>query len=392
MKITAVKAFAHAAPTPDMRGNGRNYSYVKIETDEGLVGWGECTCGTTSVLPMVEELGSMLIGEDPSQIERHWQRLFHCQHNIRGGIVHMAALSGIDIALWDLKGKAMGVPVYELLGGATRDRLWAYGRFDGHTPDKAATHARREVARGFTALKGDPFMSFGPEHTMPALREAAAIVLAVREAVGPDVELLIEAHGRLNLESATRVLDEIASARPYLIEEPLPPEDLRGLALLRGRTRVQIAAGERLLTKWSFAPLLQDRLIDIAQPDPAHAGGITEVRKIAALAETHQIAIQPHNPYGPINTLAAAHLNTALPNFLIMELIMEEGMHEWFSEATGAVFPAVIDGYFPIPPGPGLGFDIDENFIKRYPPVAEIFPSSYLRTARFPSRQGQDWR
>ncbi len=227
---------------------------------------------------------------------------------------------------------------------------------------------------------------------MPALREAAAIVLAVREAVGPDVELLIEAHGRLNLESATRVLDEIASARPYLIEEPLPPEDLRGLALLRGRTRVQIAAGERLLTKWSFAPLLQDRLIDIAQPDPAHAGGITEVRKIAALAETHQIAIQPHNPYGPINTLAAAHLNTALPNFLIMELIMEEGMHEWFSEATGAVFPAVIDGYFPIPPGPGLGFDIDENFIKRYPPVAEIFPSSYLRTARFPSRQGQDWR
>ena len=298
-----------------MRGDDRNYCYVKVETDSGLAGWGESSCGSLSVIKMVEELGSMLLGEDPACIERHWQRLYHCHHNIRGGIIHMAALSGIDIALWDLKGKALGVPVYELLGGKTRDRLWSYGRFDGATPAKAVEHALRETTRGLTALKGDPFMSHGPDHTNEAIRDAVAIVAAVRNAVGPDVELLIEAHGRLNVDSASRFLGQVASQRPYLIEEPLPPEDIEGLAVLRGRTDVQIAAGERMLGKWAFATLLERRLIDIAQPDPAHAGGITETRKIAALAETHHIAVQPHNPYGPINTLAAAHLNAALPNF-----------------------------------------------------------------------------
>jgi galactonate dehydratase len=392
MKITAVRALAHAAPTPDVRGNGRNYSYVKLETDEGLVGWGECTCGSLSVLKMVEELGTLLIGENPAQIERHWQRLFHCQHTIRGGIIHMAAVSGIDIALWDLRGKVLGVPVFELIGGAMRERLWAYGRFDGATPEKAADHARREVARGFTALKGDPFMSFGPHHTTEAVREAAAIVAAVRDAVGPDVELLIEAHGRLSLDSVTRFLAEVAPSRPYLIEEPLSPEDVRGLAQLRLRTQVQIAAGERLLSKWSFAPILEGRLIDIAQPDPAHAGGITELRKIAALAETHDIAVQPHNPYGPINTLAAAHLNTALPNFLIMEVIMEQGMHDWFGIATDAEFPTIEHGYFPVPTGTGLGFDIDEDFVRAHPPQPERFPSSYLGQARLGSPQGVTWR
>lgn len=392
MKITAVRAIAHAAPSPDMRGDDRNYCYVKIETDSGLAGWGEATCGSLAVVKMVEELGSMLLGEDPACIERHWQRLYHCQHNIRGGIIHMAALSGIDIALWDLKGKALGAPVYELLGGKIRDRLWSYGRFDGATPAKAVEHARRETARGFTALKGDPFMSHGPDHTAEAIRDAVAIVAAVRDSVGPDVELLIEAHGRLNVDSASRFLAQVAPYRPYLIEEPLPPEDIDGLTLLRGRTDVQIAAGERLLSKWAFAPLLERRLIDIAQPDPAHAGGITETRKIAALAETHHVAIQPHNPYGPINTLAAAHLNAALPNFLIMELIMEPGLHDWFDTVVGCEFPRVSEGYFPVPSTPGLGFDVDEATLGQNPPRPETFPSGYLRHARIGAPQLADWR
>lgn len=391
MKITRVRAFAHAAPTADMRGDGRNYCYVKVETDEGLHGWGESTCGSIAVVAMIEELGRDLEGHTPFTIEHHWQRLYHCHHNVRGGVIHMAALSGIDMALWDLKGKALGVPVYELLGGAVRDRLWCYGRFDGATPAAAVAHAKREVARGFTALKGDPFATWGPHLAAEGIDAAVGIVAAVREAVGPAVELLVEAHGRLNVPSATRFLEAAAATRPFFIEEPLAPEDIDGLAILAGRTRVPIATGERLLTKWAFAPLLARRLIDVAQPDPAHAGGITEVRKIAALAEAHHVAIQPHNPYGPVNTMAAAHLNAALPNFLIMELIMEPGMHDWFGRITKAPFPEPNDGHFPLPPGPGLGVDIDEAAIEALPPGPEKHPSSYLRHARLRSRQGIDW-
>ncbi|MBM3526317.1 MAG: mandelate racemase/muconate lactonizing enzyme family protein, partial [Alphaproteobacteria bacterium] len=297
MKITRIRPIAHAAPRRDMRGDGRNYVYVKIETDDGVHGWGEASCGSLAVVAMLEELGRELIGQDAGLIERHWQRLYHVHHNLRGGVIHMAALSGLDMALWDIRAKALGVALHALLGGRLRERLWCYGRFDGATPEAAAAHARREVARGFTALKGDPFRQRGPHLTPAALEAAAAIVRAVRAAVGPAVELLVEAHGRLTVAGATRFLDAIADTRPFLLEEPLPPEDIDGLALLRQNTKVQLAAGERILTKWGFRPLFERRLIDLAQPDPAHAGGITEMRKIAALAEAHHVWMQPHNPY-----------------------------------------------------------------------------------------------
>ena len=390
MKITSVRAIAHAAPNPDMRGDDRNYCYVKVETDEGLWGWGEATCGSLTVVPMVEELAPAIIGEDPFAIELIWQRLYHCQHNIRGGIIHMAALSGIDVALWDLMGKALGVPVHQLLGGAVRKELWCYSRFDGATPQAAAEHAEREVARGFTALKGDPFVNWGAHLEPAALKAAVATVAAVREAVGPDVELLIEAHGRLSLESATRFLGAVAVSRPFFIEEPLAPEDLEGLAKLSSRTSIPIATGERLLTKWAFAPLIERGLVDIVQPDPAHAGGITELRKIAAMAEAHHIAIQPHNPYGPVNTAAAAHLNAVFPNFLIMEVIKENGMHDWFEDIARG-FPQISDGYCAVPEGPGLGIDLDEEILKSLPPHPEKHPSGYLRHASIPSRQQTSW-
>jgi galactonate dehydratase len=391
MKIMAVQAFTHAAPTGDMRGDGRNYCYVKVETDDGRFGWGEATCGSASVAMMVEELGRYILGEDPLRTELLWQRMYNCQHNIRGGIIHMAALSGIDVALWDLKGKALGAPVYQLLGGATRDRLWSYGRFDGATPEAAAVHARREVARGFTALKGDPFTHRGPHLTAEALDAAVATVAAVREAVGPEVEILVEAHGRLSCDSAARFLAQIGPYRPMFVEEPLAPEDMEGLARLAQLSPVPLAAGERLLGKWAFAPLLERRLVAVAQPDPAHVGGITELRKIAALAEAHHVWIQPHNPYGPVNTLAAAHLNAVLPNFLIMELIMERGMHDWFAQVTGHPFPAPVEGHFPLPTGVGLGVEIDEAALARLPAAPESHPSSYLRHARLDSPQLNSW-
>lgn len=391
MKITTIRAVAHAAPSPDMRGEGRNYCYVKVETDEGLHGWGEASCGSLAVVPMVQELGAGLVGENPLATELLWQRMYNCSHNIRGGVIHMAALSGIDMALWDIKGKALGVPIHELLGGAVRDKLWCYGRFDGPTPDAAVQHAKRSVAQGYTALKGDPFVGRGSYLHPEALDAAVQTVLAVRDAVGPKVEVLIEAHGRLSLESATRFASAVASARPFFIEEPLVPEDLEGLALLRTRTAIPLATGERMLTKWAFAPLLERRLVDIVQPDPAHAGGITELRKIAAMAEAHHVWMQPHNPYGPVNTLAAAHLNATLPNFIIMELIMEPGMHDWFGQILTTPFPSPRDGYFPVPKAAGLGLDIDEDALAALPPVREAHPSSYLRHARVSSLQGNSW-
>jgi galactonate dehydratase len=391
MKITRIRAFAHAAPNPDMRGDGRNYCYVKVETDAGIHGWGEATCGSIAVVAMVEELGRMLVGSDPFAIEHAWQRLYHCHHNVRGGVIHMAAVSGIDVALWDIKGKALGVPVHALIGGAIRDRMWCYGRFDGPDPEAAAAHARREVARGFTALKGDPFSSWGPPLAARAIEAAVAIVAAVRDAVGPDIEILIEAHGRLSLGTATRFLGAVAEFKPFFIEEPLPPEDVEGLATLSTRTEVPIATGERLLTKWAAAPVLERRVVDVIQPDPAHAGGITEVRKIAALAEAHHVWVQPHNPYGPVNTMAAAHLNAVLPNFLIMEVIMEPGMHDWFGRILTTPVHAATDGHFPLPTAPGLGVDLDEAALLALPPTPETHPSSYLRHARLASRQGIDW-
>jgi len=391
MKISRVDVFAHAAPGQDMRGDQRNYVYVRISTNAGVTGWGEASCGTLAVCRMVEELGAELIGADPFRIERHWQRLYHFSHNVRGGVVHMAALSACDMALWDIKGKALGVPVYELLGGCTRDRLWCYSRFDGPDPARAVAHARREVARGYTALKADPFRQQGPHLSTAATDAAAAIVRAVREAVGPDVELLIEAHGRLTVASARRFLEAVSGTRPYLIEEPLPPEDIDGLKELRRHCPIAIAAGERTLSKWAARPLLESRLVDVIQPDPAHAGGFTELRKIAALAEAHNTWIQPHNPYGPVNTMAAAHLAATLPNFLIMELIFEHDMHQWFGQVARGDFPVPVDGHFPIPTGPGLGIEIDEAEIAKYPPVREARPSGYVRHAPLMSPQGIDW-
>ena len=391
MKVTSVRAIAHAAPVPDMRGDGRNYCYVKVETDEGVHGWGEATCGSLAVVPMVEELGRMLVGQDPFAIERNWQRLYNCQHNIRGGIVHMAALSGIDVALWDLKGKALDIPVYQLLGGATRDHLWCYSRYDGATPAAAVAHARREVACGFTALKADPFSGWGPQLSPQAIDAAVEIVAAVRDAVGRDVELMVEAHGRLDVRSTFRFLDAVRDLNIFFIEEPLPPEDPDGLVEIKRRGDVAVASGERLLTKWAAAPVIERRAVDVIQPDPAHAGGITEVRKIAALAEAHHVWMQPHNPYGPVNTLAAAHLNAVLSNFLIMELIMEEDMHNWFGRVVKGAVHQPEGGHFPLPSGPGLGIDIDEVALAALPPTPEQHPSSYLRRSRFTSRQGIDW-
>ncbi|MYF79818.1 MAG: mandelate racemase/muconate lactonizing enzyme family protein, partial [Chloroflexi bacterium] len=233
MKITNVRAFATAPPEVN-----RNYVFVKVETDEGIEGWGEATMGAVSVTGVIEELGEMLWGRDPFRIEEAWQMLYNFSHNLRGGVLHMAAISGIDIALWDIKGKALNVPVYELLGGAMRDKFWAYGRFDGQTPELAVENAMSWVEQGLTALKGDPHSHKGLFPTAESQRDALAKVEAVRDAVGDDVELMIEVHGRLSTEGAISMGRALEQYRPFWFEEPVPPENVD--AMLKVRDAVNI--------------------------------------------------------------------------------------------------------------------------------------------------------
>ena len=245
MKITSVKAIPASNATPPPRAIVRNYVFVKIETDEGITGWGESTCGPLSVATMVEEFGEVITGLDPMEIEKHWQTLYHHFH-VRGGVVQMSAISGIEIALWDIKGKALGVPVWEMLGGKMRDRIWCYGRWDGLTPELAVENALRHTSDGLTALKGDPFEHRGIFIDRDSEELAVAKMKAVREAVGSEVELLVEVHGRLSPFDAIRVGNRLEEFRPFMYEEPVPPQNLEALRKVAESVNISLATGERL--------------------------------------------------------------------------------------------------------------------------------------------------
>lgn len=378
MKITEIKAIASAAPETDMRGVRRNYVYVKISTDEGIVGWGESTCGPLAVANMVEEIGETLIGKDPFRIEQHWQEMYHLWHNVRGGVVQMAAISGIEIALWDIKGKAFDTPVWELIGGQMREKIWTYGRFDGETPEDCVAHALRETATGLTALKGDPFGHTGLFPSAEAEADSIAKVYAVREAVGPNVELLIECHGRLNPSSAIRFADAVADMRPYVFEEPVPPQNVDAMAKVANAVNVPLSTGERLYSKWDFKDLLEKQVVALIQPDICHVGGISELKKIAAMAEVYYVGVQPHSPYGPINTMAAIQVDVGMQNFMIQE----GGNKPWFDLVVEGDFPQQTDGYYDVPMGPGIGINMDEDVLAANPPIELHPPEGYIKQSR----------
>ena len=359
MKITNVTAIP-ASSSP--RGQARNYIFVKIETDEGLTGWGEATAGPLAVATMVDEFGELLIGKDPHRIEQHWQTLYHHFH-VRGGVVQLSAISGIEIALWDIKGQALGVPVYELLGGKMREKIWCYGRWDGLTPELAVENALRHTEQGLTALKGDPFDHRGLFIPIEAERIAIQKLEAVREAVGDDVELLVEVHGRLAPADAIRIGNAMEPYRPFVYEEPVPPQNLDALARVSEQVNIPLATGERHITKWDYTDLLARQIVKMIQPDIVQAGGILELKKIAAMAEAHYVGFQPHNPYGPFCTIASLHVDACTPNFMIQE----GGIHPWFQDATIGDFPTQKDGYLPLPTEPGLGVAMNEDWLKANP-------------------------
>ena len=382
MKITSVTPVPVSHATPY---GARNYMFVKIETDEGLHGWGEATSGPFAVAAMVEEFGQQLIGEDPGRIERHWQTLYHHFH-VRGGVVQMSAISGIEIALWDIKGKALGVPVYDLLGGPMRERIWCYGRWDGATPEAAVARALSFTEQGITALKGDPFDHRGLFIPIEAERGAIKKLAAVREAVGDDVELLVEVHGRLAPSDAIRIGNAMEEYRPFVYEEPVPPQNIDALQRVAESVSIPIATGERLYTKWDYADLLSRQIVAMIQPDIVQGGGIMELKKIAAMAEAHYVGFQPHNPYGPLCTIASLHLDACVPNFMIQE----GGIHPWFQDVCFGDFPKQKDGFLPLPQGPGLGVDVDEAWVKANPwrEDADVWRPAMGTVA---SRQDTNW-
>jgi len=346
----------------------RTFVFLKLYTDDGLTGVGE---GSTewnelAVEAAIRQMCGRLRGADPFQTEALWEQLYRDSY-WRNDLIINSAISAIDQACWDLKGKKLGVPVYALLGGLRRERLRAYANawyWGCTTPDDFARAARQVVAEGFTALKWDPFGAADMTLSAAAMRAAVDNVAAVRAAVGPDVDLCIEVHGRLAPAWAIEMARRLKPFDPFFYEEPVPPENFDALAKVARAIEIPVATGERLTTKFLFQELLVRQAVDIIQPDLCHAGGLTEVKKIAAMAEASYVRVAPHNATGPIGTAAAVQLDACIPNFLIQEYFVTQA--SWIDEVvTGA--PRAVRGEIAVPDRPGLGVELDEAAALAHP-------------------------
>lgn len=359
MKITKIETFKGWV-------DWCNWLFVRITTDEGLVGWGEASLhgAIESVETAIREFSPHLIGQDPAGPQAHWHRLYNAWR-WRGGAVFMTALAALDIALWDIEGKRLGVPVHRLLGGAHREKLKVYASHwirgvDG--PEDAFKLAREAVKRGFGGFKCSPFTRESLlEDETKAMRRAADVVAAAREGAGPDTEIFIECSELLSPRLTVRLDQILAPYRPGWFEEPVPFENARVMAQLQRDIKAPIATGERLLSRYEYRELLEAGGCRIIQPDLMHAGGLTEVRRIADMADTYYIAVAPHNPGGPICTMAAVHLAAAIPNFFILEQ-----MEPQRAVRDQASIPPILyeDGHFIVPQTPGLGIEPDIEMLK----------------------------
>lgn len=361
MKVVDIKTYiCHCYRT--------NWVFCRVETDSGLYGVGEATLEyrEPTVEQAILELKRYLVGRDPHDIEAFWHDTYRDAY-WRGGPVLMSALAAVEMALWDIKGKDLGVPVYQLLGGKVRDRVpcYANGWFaPAKTPDEFAAKARETVRAGFKGLKWDPFGSAWQTISKHELREAIRCVRAVVEAVGDEIEILIEGHGRFNVPSAIRIAHALEEFDILWFEEPLPPDNKEGLAEVKRRVRVPIAAGERLYSRYEYREFFRLGCADFIQPDVSHAGGIMELRKIAAMAECHHIPFCPHNPSGPVANAATLQLAACTPNFAFIETMSSDV--PWRSEVSTEEV-RMEDGCMLIPQKPGLGVDIVPDEIAKHP-------------------------
>ena len=344
--------------------------FLRIETSDGTVGWGEPVVEgrAKTVKGAVEELmDNYLLREDPHRIEDHWQTMYRGGF-YRGGPVLMSAIAGIDQALWDIKGKQFGAPVYELLGGRARDRIRVYQWIGGDRPTEVGDAAAEKVDSGFTALKMNATSELRRVDNPAAVQSARDRLAEVRERVGPEVDIGVDFHGRVSKPMAKRLAKALEPYEPMFIEEPVLPEHNDALGDIAAHTTIPIATGERMFSRWDFKEVFEDGSVDVIQPDLSHAGGITEVKKIAAMAEAYDVALAPHCPLGPIALASCVHVDTVSPNALIQEQSLNIHYNETSDVLDYLTDPTVFeykDGYVDVPSDPGLGIDINESYVKR---------------------------
>lgn len=348
----------------------RNLTFVRVITDEGLEGVGEVRMlNHTDALRgyFAEAVPNHIMGRDPFEIESLVQGMYRNDF-ARAGEITMSAIATIEMACWDIMGKALGQPVYKLLGGAVRDKIKAYANgwyTVERTPEEFHAAAKRALAKGYHALKFDPFGSGFYELERAEKVRVITLVEAVRDAVGPDNEILLEMHGRFNPATAIEMARELERFQPSWIEEPVPPENLAALKKVAEKVTIPIATGERIHTRYDYRQLFELQAADIIQPDITHFGGLLETKKLAAWAEAYYILVAPHNVGGPVSTAAALHFAASTPNFKIQEHF-NDFAEDWV-KAVAPGNPEVIDGYFALPQGPGLGIKLDEEVIKEHP-------------------------
>lgn len=352
--------------------------FLKIETDEGVVGWGEPIVEgrAETVRAAVQELSHYLIDKDPLRIEDHFQVLYRGGF-YRGGPVLMSAIAGIEQALWDIKGKWLGAPVYHLLGGPVRDRIRIYGWVGGDRPSDVAQAALERKKAGFTAVKMNATAEMALIDSPKKVDESVARLATMREVVGYDMDIAVDFHGRVSKTMAKILARELEPFKPMFIEEPVLPEHNEALRELARHTTIPIATGERMYSRWDFKTLLADGCVDIIQPDISHAGGILECRKIAAMAEAYDVAVAPHCPLGPIALAASVQLDACTPNVIIQEQSIGIHYNQGGEVLDYLKNPEVFhwrDGYFQLPQGPGLGIEVDEERVREA------------------ARRGHDWR
>ena len=357
MKITDVKTF------PVFHGS-RNYLFVKVETDEGLYGIGEfgITWKEQAGIGAIEHMKRHIIGLDPLNTEYIWQLLFRVDF-FPGGRINAAAMSAIDIALWDIKGKALDQPVYMLLGGKMRDRIFCYTGIGGKTPEDYARGAKERVAEGWKYLRMSVDDRDGILEPRTAVRDSVAHFAAAREAVGPEIEICIDVHTRLDPPDAIRLGRELEQYDPFFIEDPLRCENPQSYRHLRNHISCPLAVGEHYATKWEFRQMIEEELMDYARIDLCIVGGLTEARKVTGWCETHYIKIVPHNPLGPVSAAACAHLDIASDNFAVQEgglvgrPVMEDLFPVQLPYEAGCLLP---------PESPGLGIEFNEEAAEYY--------------------------
>jgi galactonate dehydratase len=363
----------------------RNWVFVVVETDEGVRGVGEGSLPghPRAVAAAVEEYREYVVGEDPARIQHLWQLMYR-QPFFRSGAVTLSAMSAIEQALWDIKGKVAGLPVYDLLGGRCHDRIKLYANGPGGaTPGEYADSARALVEQGFTAMKTGVSSPVRAVQGDGVVREAARQVETLREAVGEDVEIAFDAHGRCTPAMAIQLARALEPYGIWFLEEPALPENAKGLAQVARATSIPVATGERLFTKWAFREVLELGAAALLQPDLSHCGGVLEARAIAAMGEVHYCGFAPHNPLSPINTVVSAHVGMASPNFVALEICLYPP--EWTKELLAEPL-AIRDGWLELSGAPGWGVGLDVELCRAHPSAPHK-----LAILEHPSGAVADW-